>query len=206
MDVKNKLLGFLAGTVLCGVAATANATLSATMTFEGVAPAGSTTYAVTPYTENGFTLTNSLGAMSGSDGIFSATSGDNTNGTDIFGWCSGCGPLVISLTKDGGGLFDFLSFDSAVLETGIGPNFIDVVGLFPSQPTMTVSITQTETWTTENINFIGVSQVNFIFGTGHLVFPNHAMDNLVLHVPEPASLALMGLGLLGMGYRRKGLN
>lgn len=190
----------LAALVLAGSAySTAVSALPVKMNFEG-AP---TVIPSTPYNESGFTLTDSNPFSA--DGIFDSAGNPfpaNTNGTQVFGWCAGCDPnQTITLTRTGGGAFDFLSFDTAVLEPGAGSNEIEVIGHFLGGGSITTAVTQLETWATVGLGYFNVTSVDFLFGANHQRYPDHAMDNLVMdtHVPEPGSLALLALGVVGAG-------
>lgn len=84
-----------------------------TMDFEGVAPPGGGAVPVAPYTEDGYTLN----ASAGSHGIFdSASPGDNTNGSDIFGWCGSCGgSILFTVTNNAANPFSIQSIDVSTL-------------------------------------------------------------------------------------------
>ena len=194
-------------TVLATLVALAGNAAAATVTmrFEGIAPPGEFVFGVTPYQEAGFTLTNSLGGDSLTDGLFDSECLVNDNGTDFFGWCAEgiCESLVISLTRSGGTAFNFISFDTAVLEADIGSNVIDVIGHLQGGGTMSTTITQTDVWTTYQLNYAHVTRVDFAFGPGHADAPNHAFDNLTMSVPEPSSIALLAIGLVGLCSGRR---
>ena len=158
---------------------------AATMRFEGIAPPEAFVFGVTPYTEAGFTLTNSLGTDSLTDGLFDSECLVNDNGSDFFGWCSDtneCPSIVITLTENSGAIFDFISFDTAVLEAGNGPNIIEVIGHRAAGRPLSAIIRQTDDWTTYVLGWKRVIRVDFIHGPGHMDGPNHAIDNLIMSV------------------------
>jgi len=52
----------------------------------------------------------------------------------------------------------------------------------------------------------GLSTIDFTVSDEGYLGPNFAYIDEFTHVPEPVTVALMGLGLAGIGYRRKQLN
>jgi hypothetical protein len=187
-----------------------NAAAIAIIDFEGVAPVGGALIPATPYMEDGFTISSiPPGAY---EGIFDATSSQNTNGTDIFGWCADCGqgPGIITLAESSGQLFDLLSFDYALLLAGGLTQGISVTGYLNGGGTVNTTVSLSNIWTTSVLSgFIGLTHVDFI-GTV-LPGPDLAMDNLVVSlastsVPAPTVLGLMIIGLIGVGAATKRRN
>ncbi len=100
--------------------------INGVVTFEGVVAPTGTQLPATPYTEAGFTLTN-LSGVFGTDGIFGAASGVNSNGTSIFAFCGSCnsgGSVVIELARSDSSPFTLDSMDAANFEAagaGVAP-------------------------------------------------------------------------------------
>ena len=190
---------------LVGALAIAAPAQAVTIGFEGVAPAGGFLLPAAPYSEAGFTLTNSLGPASGTDGIFDVGAGFVSNGTDVFAWCGGCdaSPLVITLTESGGNNFSLVSFEAANLVAGLftaGEEII-VTGNLAGGGTVVQSVSlvqDTFTLFTLGPGFTNLTSVEFVGslapGGSHLGF-----DNLVvMPTPEPETALLLAGGLLGL--------
>ena len=183
---------------------------AATIGFEGVVSGGGSSVPVTPYSEAGFTLTNSLG--SASDGIFDEGAGLVNNGTDVFAWCGGCSgaPLVITLSENGGNPFSLLSFEAGNLVPGFftAGEQIVVTGNLAGGGTVVQSLSLVAdqlTLFTLGAGFTNLASVEFVGslapGGSHL-----AMDNLVVSLPEPATALLVAGGLMSLavaGRRRE---
>lgn len=168
--------------------------------FEGVtAPGTRTDYNVTPYAEDGFTLTSSGGAEYHND-IFNNVAGSNGNGntTSIFGWCGICnGPYDFTLT--GPGPFSLVSIDFGGLIAGQNPSPIDVIGQFAGGGSITQVVDPAAIFATFLFpGFVNLSSLTFgAQGTS----PNFAADNIVLQaaaVPEPSSMVLFSTGAAAM--------
>jgi len=109
-----------------------------TIDFEGIAANGSDTgFNVTPYTEDGFTLTSSGSASVYHNDIFNNEVGFNANGdtTSLFGWCGSCvgAPFVFTLTGPTPFTLSSIAFGglgNGALGNGADPGQISVTGTF----------------------------------------------------------------------------
>ena len=224
-DTVRRSLTPTAAAVILGVAALVLSAQAHAMVigFEGVVPPGSLlVWPATPYSEGGFTITNSLGRDSYTDAIYSAaTPGVIGNGTDIFGWAGTMeNQITLSLTQDGGAPFSIESLDASPLVGGyFHPDgmTLTTIGYVSGGGTVTETLALVkDTWVTFGLpaTFGNLTRLDIIGNphvpTGYGLGNDFAMDNLVLNqpsqpdlVPEPATLSVLALGALGLLRRRR---
>jgi hypothetical protein len=187
--------------ILCLVAGllfgTANATI---IDFEGFAPSNSyTTFNNNSHIEDGFRISIPHGHIISSG--FNPNGYNNhsvQNGTD---WLMLDSTLSNILTANDNSLFSMQSFDfMGYSGSGIG----NVIGTFSDNSTIQASVAYNSTQSTFALSsdWTGLKSVTFTANG----FGARALDNIVLNtvdVPEPASILLLGLGLVGLSSRRK---
>ena len=141
------------------------------------------------FNDNGLTF-----AFNGGYSYIWGGNSPNSNGTNNLIFTGDVGDYV-AITATGGGTFTLNSIDLATSWYDQNP-----------QETLTVNgnpLTITNTLTTYDLNLFDVTEVDIsgVPGGG----PYWTADNVVFSaaVPEPASMALLGVGVLGLGVIRR---
>jgi hypothetical protein len=214
--MKIKLIEAGVASALLVFAISANAT---TIGFDSLMTPGEGFVSVPTYSENGFTL-KSMSNL----GFGSARTGDVNflyNGQKMT-WYYGSTSLfnddlngTTFLSKDDGSTFALNSIDLAALNDyytwGSGEN-ISFTGNIHGGGAVTQTFQFTEQFKFLTFSFIGFENLDSVtWGQG---FPYHQFDNIVLDqaappvnpghtIPEPMSIALLGLGLTALGIGRR---
>jgi len=157
-----------------------------TLTFENFALAGGLVNVSpsTPYAESGFTLT----PPTGSSAVFDSAAGSKMigNNTDWLGFAEN---NLVSLTLTAGsGPFNLESLLLGPSTIGSGvPITMTITGNLFGGGTASAVFSGLTTATTEALNWVNLSSVSF-----HTT-EDAGLDDVVLTVPEPSSLALLGM-------------
>lgn len=195
MNNISRLLPVLTLPVLCTLSLAAQAVL---IDFES-APLGGTD----SYAQDGFTLLDTF-STSATNTAIQLTSIPG-NSTQIFAFCAfdGSCSAGTSLALTDGGAFSVSSIDAANWQISGTTGALDLVGHFSGGGSITQTLTTDDFWSTYSLS--GFDNLVSLDIVGRSVYA-FAIDNLVVNgsdVPEPATLALLGLSMAGLGFRRK---
>jgi hypothetical protein len=176
-----------------GLAGTAGASLTI-IDFNNTVGAFADIIPALPYLEDGFRLRN--GTTSGANGLFDQNWAGLGRGSDYFGWFA---DTWFVIEEAAGAPFSLSSMDLGYLEDTTTALNYSILGHFSGGGTVTTSgsavnlstVSFNSAW--KNLSSVDVTAI----GIGG------AVDNIVVNVPEPATLALLSLGLAGLGFSRR---
>ena len=151
----------------------------------------------TPYTEDGFQIAGNP---------LTYTSQDNFMYAGSAGLFVADGDAVATVVESLSGTFTLNSIELSYIEPNGSSPLVTFIGHLFGGGTVTQDFTPTGFGFTQfdfDATFTNLISVSWAQGTSSSY--GHQFDNIVINasVPEPTTLALMGLGLAGLGFRKK---
>jgi hypothetical protein len=208
--MKTKIMGLLAVALLAGPMVANAAIIDFAGEADGeyaILDGSPATYEISGYTFAGHFLFTTAGAGC-SEGGCNTISGESGQISDFFKK----GAPVMTLTQSNGGAFSLSSLDAAVAYLNLSSSFnatsLTIVGTLLGGGTVSqgIGLDLGASTMVFDSNWSNLISIEFV-ASGSLNDTNaFVVDNIVLSpvsVPEPGTLALLGLGLVGMGMRRR---
>jgi hypothetical protein len=156
-----------------------------------------------PYTEDGFLFQQTAG----SSFSFSANGNPSTS-FDGGSVIPNIGDTV-TVTQIGGGLFTFDSFDAASFVDNFSTTRFDFFGIVAGSQTELFADFSLNDSTWANFTPLFAAAIDTLFisvdqqGSTALAMDNFSLTSAVSVVPAPVTLAIFGLGLVGLGCSRR---
>ena len=197
--MKNSAILYVSAVLLFLFATSVGAT---TITFDPLELPGSGFQTLHSYSESGYTFISSRNTSSD----FAAA--QQGNAAWYYGSASlfnNAGNAITTLTKDDNGVFDFISVDLAPVSKGLPKGAtVEFTGQLHDGGNVTESFT-VSTYSLQTFTFSAFDKLDSV--SWAQINPFHTFDNLVLdstsNIPEPSSLAMLGLGLAGLATTRR---
>jgi len=183
---------------IVGWAGAAQATL---ITFDDLEVPGTSNSNLPSYSDQGFQFVPEIVAFNALASWHQGNGNYNTSAALFNNRTNG----VTRLSAIDAALFDLVSIDLDTVYANNGPSPVEFRAYSSSNALVgTQGLTLTsDGWTTLNFTpaFSGVSYVEWTQTSGYHQFDNVLIDEAA--IPEPATLALFGIGLAGLGFSRK---